>query len=645
MIDIIARPTSTAFAKNPLIYRFRAKDAATNLPYRAYGQRAVFLTTATQLTEGDTLTLTITEPDTTVTTLVFVAKNNPTTDLHVPANAPLSSVARFIGAHRYVAPTATVYYAPDVVTGKETIVAEIREVAPNWTITFLFTVQNAANEELKTHNYTTSNAPDNYGMAYEVFFEPQYNERKWQRVHRGTLRLRDDGGDIYLNLSDIIAAESQTSLKENPFRAVRKDGASATDNLRRYYIRVKEVGDGITPTWNDPEPILSAVMGGIPNQQWLSRDWFNFQNGEEAKTWLTYRPSVQTVRFDAVNWLTWYNPLGDVANIRLEISYILNNGEEHDLLVVNSLSAVPKDRALTFCITPSVLLIPDTTRYFKVRVMQVDTDIPLSSWREYVLDTAQHRNVRTIAYINSFGCPETYTCKGELSKTFTHQALQTEAVRGVNYAGGVQRTERAVYDLGMGYTYRSGLINTELREALTEVGLSPVLFDITASRYLALTLKGEKSGVISDTFNHTDERLYSIEWQTALRISLGVWGTDSAIRGSDSLAEPVMALGTLGEETEPPFDLPTDDGSPTPPDNFLELDTLNDSDLIVFARLNQNGAIAGFYTFQNGKYRRLVRGLPFTAPSALDGVGYKAADGQKWIEKVAENGDLITTKQ
>jgi hypothetical protein len=627
MIQVIARPTPTSFAKNPVVYRFRAVDNIAQLPYRAIGARAIFeADLGFQFQDGDTMTLHFTEPDGSNTTVIFTAKDTLSLDTHIPTNTPLSTVTAYIAAHRFIAPHIRVYYT---VSGTlESITAEVRVAEIGWLIDFAKNIQSTAlSTNLKTEIYLDNNAPDDYGINYEIFYESEYQTRNWQRIHRGILHIRDDGGDIYLNLSDILTAEYINHLKENPFQSVSRNSASLTDNRRRFYIRYKEVGAS-PATWYS-EAAQTIITGGIINQLWLSRDWFYFTTSDINRTWLTHKQAIQSIRLDTPEWVSWYNPIEDPTEFQLEVKWYNQDGQNGEQRVLNSIGTVQGNNIITFCMTPSVLGLSSNVRHYFVRVVMPSTGYPLSTWREYVIDTSIRRNIRTLAYLNSFGCPETVVCTGEFSKNISYQTALTEAVRGVNYAGSITRTERNAFNLDLGYTYRTGYINADTRDILNEVALSPVLFDITTTTYLALVFKAERTGTQTETFYHSDETMYSIEWQTSLKVAIGVFGTDRELREANNLLEPVMSLRGAGTNND--IVIPDFTGNETPPSDgnggtMTELGELKDSDLIVFARLDTNGTVAGFYTYQNGKYKRLVRGIPFDSPSHLDGIGLKDAE-------------------
>jgi hypothetical protein len=206
----------------------------------------------------------------------------------------------------------------------------------------------------------------------------------------------------------------------------------------------------------------------------------------------------------------------------------------------------------------------------------------------------------------------------------------------VNYAGAVTRQDRFFSSIDLTYTYRSGNINALTKEALTEVALSPVLFDSTTARYMALMLEAKRANSNGELIGTTDETIYGWEWTTRPRIEMNAFAPEHILRGSDSLAEPIQALGQLGDDGDLLPDLGGDGG--TIPTDILEVGELTESDSIVFARLNEQGRVAGFYTFKSGKYMRLVRGLALNAPSHLDGLMFKKADSTKTLMGMANEG-------
>lgn len=617
MIQLIKRPTKTAFSRNPIAYQLRAVDNLTLLSYRAVGAISNFVVPQSFFSVDDTLTLSWTDPTGSTGQVIFTATVTPDTDTDIPANTAFSIVAQYINAHRFIAPIFRVFY--DELSDNR-INAEAKNQESGWTIDWSWSLSEQIDKSFVP--FAAMNTPSGYFISYQVFFEVGYNTRKWESIHTGRLFPRDDGGDLYLNISDILDTACRATLKENPFSSYNKILPTQTDNIRRYYVRFREFGTGVTSDWQT-ESISNLITGGLMNQVWLAQNWFNFTIDDLARTWLTHRYVSQVVYFGKTSWLSWYNPTGETVTVTLRGAYINVLGLTVSFSVQNIQATIEKEKCLTFVVSPDALQLPTNARSYWIEVVTTVGEIPLSTPRYFRIDTNPYRNQRTLAYLNAFGCPETVVCTGENTRQIAVTTTQTEAVRGVNYAGGIVRSERFLQSFLVNYTYRTGILAASQRESLTELGLSDVLFDISGSSYLALILKAETANKVETIFD-SSETNYAVEWVATPRINMGAWGADSGLQGVGNLNEPLYRLdGTVSEDGSILFPTDTNDVAPT---DFTELATLEESDLIVFAKLNQNGEVAGFYTYQNGKYKRLIRGIPLDAPSHLDGMGIKNAE-------------------
>ena len=634
MIQLVKRPHETAFSRNPIAYQIRAVDTL-GAAYRAVGARAVFDTYAEYLNPDDTLTFSWTDATGATGSILFTAKATPLLDTDLPANQPLSIVAQYIAAHRLIAPVFNVYYRN---LAYQTIVAEVRAIETGWTMDWDWLVNDDAQKSLVP--FSEMNAPSGYYIGYEVFFEVGYNSRKWQSIHTGRIYPRADGGDLYLNIADILDTQCRATLLENPFSAYSKVLPSITDNERRYYVRFREYGDVLATQWQT-EAISTVLMGGLPNQVWLTYpNWFAFQVSDIGRTWLTYRQN-QVVYFGKPSWISWFNPYAETISIQLMCEWTDQNGNQGSGLVADVHVSAEKDRCVTFAVSPDALGLNEDVRVYSIQVLTTFGQA-LSVKQYFRVDTLPYRNTKVLAYLNAFGCPETVICTGENTRQITMVSTQTESVRGVNYVGGITRSERFLQSFQINYIYRTGILSAAQREALTELQLSDVFFDITGSSYLALVLKAESSNK-ADTIFDSSEVNYGIEWTAVPRLNMGAWGSDRSLHQAEKLNEPVFSLIT-DTNTGGGIDFPIYSDDDTP-DGFTEVGTLEEADLLVFAKLNAQGEIAGFYTYRNGKYKRLIRGIALDAPSHLDGLGIKTASGDTWIESKDDDGTPSYLKQ
>lgn len=111
MIQLLSAPYTNSFARNPLVYRFRATDASGDI-YRAIGVRSELRSDpATVIPLGDTLTLNWTEPDGTTGSETFTAVASPSGTNDIPDGSGFGSestyyseVVDILNAHPVLSP-------------------------------------------------------------------------------------------------------------------------------------------------------------------------------------------------------------------------------------------------------------------------------------------------------------------------------------------------------------------------------------------------------------------------------------------------------------------------------------------------------------------------------------------------------------
>lgn len=591
MIQFIAKPTTIAFAGNPITFHFKAINPVDSLPFRALGERSVL--SVSSLAVGDLITVVFYAPDGASTSLDFEAKATPISDTDIPVD--LNEAAVKIQAHYLIAPYLTIYFND---TANE-LTAEAKTVEPNWVVELTSSVLTNTTESFE---YTPINTPDGYTIEYQVLFEEQYKQGLWRLAHKGTMKPHEDGSDIYLNISDILNQECKASLKENPFAHYSNTTPVLTDNRRRYYVRFQEKWTTATPIWIT-ENIRMAVMGGIPNQNWLSFDnWFLMSGAEKPRTWLTYHPSVQNVRFNTIHWISWYNAQTTAdLSISLSVKTIDNTGTESGWEIVESSTIIVQTyQTITFPISPNALGLSLNAKGYMIKVVGTDSNMDLSSEKYFLIDKLPRRNIKQLAYINSFGCPEVITCTGEYAHTVSTETTQTETVRGYNHGGAITKTNSNINSVGIGLIYRSGIINAKMKEALSEIALSPVLFDITTPQYLALILKAEKLN--NELTGATDEHLYSWEWATQPRININAFAIDTVLRSTNALLE--SNYDNAGFTT----DIDTGGGTITTPLRYVKVDNLTSDTLSLPGITITNSTERSRMRFYRGNFEIFLDG-------------------------------------
>jgi hypothetical protein len=110
--------------------------------------------------------------------------------------------------------------------------------------------------------------------------------------------------------------------------------------------------------------------------------------------------------------LTWWNLAEQDVSVQLMVEFSTSNGDTERIIIVNTLSNVPENRAITFAVQPDALQLPFNTLFYSVQVVTADVpsnsgnflvNTPLSSWRVFKVDASPRRNVRQLAYLNGYG--------------------------------------------------------------------------------------------------------------------------------------------------------------------------------------------------------------------------------------------------
>lgn len=635
MLNFITEPSTITFSENPVVYRIQAAGL-NGQPFRAKGARSIMETTALGFEIGGFLTLNIQEADGTPIVVKMTAKADPTGEFEFLYNDEFFNIAQQFANHRLIAPSVKVTFSES--NGVKTFTAEAREIEPNWIV--LWTVEGISTE-ITNFDFSVMNAPTGYRVGYEVFFEKEYLSAKWESVFEGFCHARDNGDDVYINISDVLSRECKASLRENPFSLYSRTQPVLADNLRRYYVRFKESAANIAPVWT-LKPVQTVLIGGLPNHEWLTGGGLDSFNA--SRSILSYQPT-RYIQRNGIEWLSWYNYTFQEKTVKLEIVTILNSGQTETF--TKSQILVPVFRTATFAVTATALQLSEFVRAYNIRVIDATTESPLSAWKLYVCEDDFPQTTRLLGYLNAFGVPETAICAGDLTRKVAIVDRRAQGVRGSSSAGQITRTERNIIDYSIQYTYRSGYINTLQKEAYTELRLSSVLFDVTTPNYLALVLKAEQT---SDTISDTGERIYSAEWFCDLRIAPQNFGLDSLLRAASTLTEPVFSIGNGTPVTNTGDVIGTDDPIDTPDYVVPTMDwewlgAIQDTDLLLFAKVNATGDLVGFRRVESGEYMRHIRGIALDSPSHLDGLGMKTPNGAIWIESKDDNGMPSFDKQ
>jgi hypothetical protein len=304
---------------------------------------------------------------------------------------------------------------------------------------------------------------------------------------------------------------------------------------------------------------------------------------------------------------------------------------------------------VTFPVSTVALDIPDGVKYYWVQVLS--SGVLVGATKYFIIDNTPYKSVRVLAYLNQFGLPETTICTGGVTEKSIIEAETYNSVRGATSAGNVLRFDRQVQGYEKEYAYRTGIINAHEKEALTEVALSPVLYDVTTLHYFALNLVSDKSQ--TELIRDMDETIYSYEWVVRPRINMGNFSTEAQLQEITTLAEPKFIIEKGGGNTLPSapevIEIPAaggGNGVPTTTTAFgwEPLTPILDTDIVLFAKTDDNGLLIGFKWLKSGDYMRHIRGISKDSASHLDGIGFLDDAGAHQTEYLDENGDVKYVK-
>jgi hypothetical protein len=514
------------------------------------------------------------------------------------------------------------------------LIAEAIDTSKEWAVN----ITGAGNAT--TFTKTPTNAPAGYKLNCDVFFEKNFKTNNFEKVATREIAHREDGSDVYVNISEILTPECFLSIPENPFSQYSPTTPSVSRNIRRYYVVFTEITSlGIANIYR--EDIRKVILGGIAHSLYLMSDFFSNPFGQKGL--FSNRPIVKNTRIGSPEYLSFFNNR-NASTLSLMVGY---NTTQNEVMHINA----PAFECVTFPVSTVALGIPEGVKYYWVQVLSDGTLVSATRW--YIIDNTPYKSVRILAYLNQYGLPETTICTGGVTEKSIIEAENYNSVRGATSAGNVLRFDRQVQGFEKEYTYRTGIINAQEKEALTEVALSPVLYDVTSLHYFALNLVSDKSQ--TELIRDMDETIYSYEWVVRPRINMGNFSTEAQLQEITTLAEPqfIVVGGTGNTVPSAPEVIEIgggntgngNNGQTTSAYSWEQLTTLSDTDIVLFAKTNANGLLVGFKWLKSGDYLRHIRGIANESESHLDGIGFLDAAGEKQIQYFDVNGDVKYKKE
>jgi len=510
-LNYVSSPPLRAFARNPLVFKLKSVDGG-GLPYGAQGVRSV--TTAAQtarFTNGQTLSVSYTEPNGGITNLVFTATTTPTLITDIPSSSSVgytntsywNKVREVVAQHFRVSPFFTVTAV--IAAGNVTLTIQAVEAASGWSITG---ANSAGFTVVNTNTVTADTTPDNYRVHFEVFFESAHKSGTFERV-AALESVPDAAGFHYFDVSGVLSRECENALSKPSVPNAGTDEPVLADNLRRYYVRWAEssgtpVTYGVWSYWEMQE----VLNGGISQLLFTEGDWLAARDATNCI--LSWMPDGKRVDDDTPEFLAWYNWQETAATVVLELQWRhADTGvwvRTFELDVADK-AVVQPGETLLIPIKPTLFgLDAQPNAYkFSVRVVDATSDWEgsnptyLSPARTYYLDRDHYAGKRNLQYLNGFGVPETLRCLGEFAQKLNVQRETAESVLMPGYAA--HDTERRHYatDFEVEFSYRTGFITRAEADVLQEMLAGREVFDVHDEGYVPLLVTSSQFEV-TDTF-------------------------------------------------------------------------------------------------------------------------------------------------
>jgi hypothetical protein len=520
MIQIINTPPTLALSNNPMRYTLRFTDN-NGEPYRSRGAGVKLEIISGSFVQDDSVIVVLSKPLlSNPINYVFICRNTPNLDNEFLPSSTINNLLEKIQKHHQLGPLTTAFLHN--ATG---ITIETLSQDQGWVID-ITVISSIATTTKATYLPAQNNLPVDYKALINLIFEKSLNQGDWEIVFNGELYPDEKGIDTEIYVNNVLTAVSDYIQPQNPFIEYSRTGVTITKNLKRYYANFEERNNtGIVGSYQDT--IRAIITGGIANRIWYASDFLGSIN--QTNSFLTYQPNAKKVIKTGVEWITWFNYTGEIKTIQINVKRYFKDGTFSDAPVLQAENEIPPYFCATLSVSPNVFGLNDTVSHYEIYVKD-DNNVRLSPTRTYIIDYDRWRNIRQLAYLNTFGAPEVVTCFGALTQSVKIKAQNFEQTTKIgDYI--LKENRREVDGYEFQYTYRSGHLDSDFQEAYTEMALSNVLYDVTTPQYLGLVLMDTREEPIRDT----RQKIQSWAWNIKPRIQEENYSPDALLRLAGNL--------------------------------------------------------------------------------------------------------------
>lgn len=501
LLSLISNPGDIALSRNPVIFQIRALDDAGD-PYIIRGPMSeARATTYFYFNVGDTVNVAWTEPDGTTQTVTFTAAASPSTENQIYSGNPAGTHAATwalnaarIQAHSQVAPFLRIYSSDN--GAGISIFAEVLEFSDDWGVELGGTITAGTVNFIDTAT-SSSNLPNNFKVLLDVHFEDSYQDGDFSSI--ATLQaIPDTAGYVTFNLQEVIDKAAAYSLADPPIPQFGTNEITKADVLRRFYVRYREDYDNIvSPAWTYDDLRL-ILCGGIAQNIFADYDFFTSFNADNA--FLTWYPDGKNVSTDQPEYLPWINFTGADVQISAELRRTTATGTLSTLYryTFNGLTLAPYEVALIPVGYTEINVASTDVKKYTVRVIDDSSDWEggsptyLSQSRSYYVDYSYYQDPRYLMYLNSFCCPLTLRCTGEIAKSIEIQRTQSERILAPDYSSTTAEVFQHDDFFRNLFTYHTGYLSRAEVDALQEMLIYNRIYEVYEEGYIPLYLTSDK---------------------------------------------------------------------------------------------------------------------------------------------------------
>lgn len=499
MLALIEPLPNIALSKNSIFFKLRSTDTF-GIPYQAQPMVLGFVIQQATMDITTPLTVGYTEPNGTLSNLVFTFRSLLTDETHLPTLQSgdnfadwVATVVFRLGKHSRIAPYFSVS-SEAMGGGQYRLIFRPKTLDDSW-ILALTTPGSLIVSTDAPVDPIADNTPPQYRIRYEVFFENTYQAGDYKKVYSG-IADSDTSGYSTIDLSDTLHTYARQYCNATTPPAYYPTAAPlVVDNIRQYYVRFgEEYGTPIVPHAWSYSGVKRVMHGGIADNLFNFDSPLNRMGGLNA--FLSFQQGRKAVIPTVPEWLNWYNYTAETRMIRLSVACYNTDLSASQEILGATVTVLPfQTAALPMALKAyqDAAALVGFEEVHKVVVKVVDTTgYAWSEERTFYEDVNNYAIAPRIwCYFNSFGCPETFVFRGDSLrvKGVISKSVVTSEKTDRTF---LQRVTEVDSEVTVAMVYRTGHMTKGEMETLLEALAINNAFEVLPRGFIPLSISSQK---------------------------------------------------------------------------------------------------------------------------------------------------------